>query len=183
MKHLAELAAPAVEFVAPSDWKWHVVSLPQNYCMPIIAGISRGREIVSLTEMRPQNSGRGRSGNAEGTWCRQCLSASRKACRPAFGRVGDLPYSSRRLHRRAARDAVPLPARFPRLLLPDPNHSRVRSRCRLQNRVRYRAHQRPRRRRRGTLPLFPAFTLNKARRPGTACRFTDATRPTAKFLI
>ena len=43
-EHSGNLAAPAVEFVAPTDGKWHVVSLPGTFYMPIIAGIPRRRE-------------------------------------------------------------------------------------------------------------------------------------------
>ncbi len=48
VKHLSNLAAPAVQFVAPSNGKWHVVSLLEKNRMPIIAGIARGREIRRL---------------------------------------------------------------------------------------------------------------------------------------
>ena len=43
-----KLAAPAVYFVAPSNGKWHVVSLVLGkICLSIIAGIARGREVRS----------------------------------------------------------------------------------------------------------------------------------------
>jgi hypothetical protein len=44
-EHPRELASPAVKFVAPSNGKRQVVSLLENFRLPIIAGIRRGREI------------------------------------------------------------------------------------------------------------------------------------------